>query len=125
MARSRAPPACAGRPMSERAIIALGIALFLAGVCFPFWRNAAAPPRPLVLPLPAGERQCVAPVAYMRASHGDLLLEWRDRVVRSGERVFTAPDGRVRELSLVRTCLDCHEKEIGRASCRERVEISG
>src|ERR1035441_5674480 len=99
MARSRAPPTCAGRHMSERGIIAAAIALFLAGACFPFWRNAAVPPRPLVLPLPlpAGERQCVAPVAYMRTSHGDLLLEWRDRVVRSGERVFTAPDGRVRE----------------------------
>jgi len=75
--------------MSERGIIAARIALFLAGACFPFWRNAAAPPRPLALRLPAGERECVAPVAYMRASHGDLLLAWRDRVVRSGERVFT------------------------------------
>ena len=111
--------------MSERGIIAAGIALFLAGAFFPFWRNAAAPPRPLVLPLPAGERQCVAPVDYMRASHGDLLLAWRDRVVRSGERVFTAPDGRVRELSLVRTCLGCHQKAEFCDRCHQYAGVQG
>ena len=110
--------------MSERAIIATGIALFLAAACFPFWRNAAAPPRPLDLRLPAGERECIAPVAYMRASHGDLLLAWRDRVVRSGERVFTAPDGRVRELSLTRTCLGCHEKAAFCDRCHDYVAVA-
>ena len=81
-------------------------------------------PRPRKLPLPAGERQCVAPVAYMRTSHGDLLLEWRDRVVRAGERVFTAPDGRVRELSLVRTCLACHQKAEFCDRCHQYVAVA-
>src|ERR1017187_3917267 len=72
--------------MSERAIIAASLGFFLAGACFPFWRNAARPPRPLDLRLPQGQRECVAPVDYMRTSHGDLLEDWRDRVVRSGER---------------------------------------
>ena len=109
--------------MSERGIIAAGIALFLAGACFPFWRNAVAPPRPLDLRLPQGQHECVAPVAYMRTSHGDLLEDWRDRVVRSGERVFSAPDGRVRELSLVRTCLDCHEKAGFCDRCHQYVAV--
>jgi hypothetical protein len=110
--------------MSERAIIAASLALFLAGASFPFLRNAVAPPRPLDLRLPQVERQCVRPVAYMRTSHGDLLLAWRDRVVRSGERVFTAPDGRVRELSLVRTCLDCHEKAGFCDRCHQYVAVA-
>ena len=110
--------------MSERAIIAASLALFLAGASFPFLRNAARPPRPLDLRLPQVERRCVRPVAYMRTSHGDLLLAWRDRVVRSGERVFTAPDGRVRELSLVRTCLDCHEKAGFCDRCHQYVAVA-
>ncbi|MGD0872139.1 MAG: sulfate reduction electron transfer complex DsrMKJOP subunit DsrJ [Bryobacteraceae bacterium] len=110
--------------MSERAIIAAGIALFLAGAGFPFWRNAVELPRPLELRLPQGQRECVRPVAYMRTSHGDLLEDWRDRVVRSGERFFTAPDGRVRELSLVRTCLDCHEKAGFCDRCHQYVAVA-
>ncbi|MGA2149105.1 MAG: sulfate reduction electron transfer complex DsrMKJOP subunit DsrJ [Bryobacteraceae bacterium] len=109
--------------MTERTIVAAGIALFLAGSSFPLWRNALAPPRQLSLNLPANERQCVAPLPYMRASHGDLLLSWRDRVVRSGERFFTAPNGRVREMSLVRTCLDCHEKAAFCDRCHDYVAV--
>ena len=60
----------------------------------------------------------------MRTSHGDLLLAWRDRVVRSGERVFTAPDGRVRELSLVRTCLGCHQKAEFCDRCHQYVAVA-
>ena len=110
--------------MSERGIMAAGIALFLAGTCFPFLRNAASPPRPLELKLPASERECVAPVAYMRSSHGELLLAWRDRVVRSGERDFTAPGGHIREMSLVRTCLGCHEKRAFCDRCHQYVAIA-
>jgi hypothetical protein len=110
--------------MSERAIIAASLALFLAGASFPFWRNAARPPRPLDLRLPQGRKECVAPLDYMRTSHGDLLEDWRDRVVHSGERVFTAPDGRVREMSLVRTCLDCHEKAGFCDRCHQYVAVA-
>lgn len=110
--------------MSERAIIAAGIALFLVGAGFPFWHNALVPPRPPALRLPLAETQCVAPVAYMRVSHGDLLLAWRDRVVRGGERVFTASDGRVRELSLVHTCLECHEKSEFCDRCHQFVAVA-
>jgi len=59
----------------------------------------------------------------MGPSHGDLLPAWRHRVVRSGERVFTAPDGRVRELSLTRTCLGCHEKAAFCDRCHDYVAI--
>ena len=110
--------------MTERLIVAAGVAVFLAGSSFPFWRNALVPPPQLALKLPTNARQCVAPVDYMRASHGDLLLSWRDRVVRSGERTFTAPDGRVRELSLVRTCLDCHEKAAFCDKCHQYVAVA-
>jgi hypothetical protein len=110
--------------MSERGIVAAGIALFLAGACFPFWRSAVSPPRPLDMRLPSGERECVAPLAYMRPSHGDLLLEWRDRAVRRNVRTFTMPDGQVRDISLTRTCLSCHEKAGFCDRCHQYVAVS-
>jgi hypothetical protein len=110
--------------MSERPIIAAAVVVFVAGAGFPFWFNAVRPPRPLDLRLPGGERECVAPVAYMRTSHQDLLLQWRDRVVRHGVHTFKAADGRVRELSLTRTCLDCHEKAGFCDRCHEYVAVA-
>lgn len=57
------------------------------------------------------KRECVADSAYMRASHMDLLNEWRDLVVRSGERVHTAPSGRKFEMSLSNECMFCHRNK--------------
>ena len=37
-----------------------------------------------------------------------LLNQWRDSVVRNGERVYVADDGTKYNMSLTKTCLDCH-----------------
>ncbi len=52
---------------------------------------------------------CVAPRDFMRASHMQLLVSWRDDVVRRNERVFVAYDGHRYEKNLLSTCLGCHE----------------
>ncbi len=62
------------------------------------------------LKLPASARECVAPISYMKTSHMKLLNEWRDQAVRSGNRTFTAYNGRTYAISLTATCLQqCHE----------------
>ena len=38
---------------------------------------------------------CVADTAYMRSSHMHLLDDWRQTVVRDGERYMTTSDGKV------------------------------
>jgi len=38
----------------------------------------------------------------------DLLNQWRDDVVRKGERYYQAFDGTTHEMSLTRNCLGCH-----------------
>jgi hypothetical protein len=48
------------------------------------------------------------PVEYMRTSHMDLLIDWRDRVVRENVRTWSAPDGRTHPIGLTGTCLRCH-----------------
>ena len=100
--------------MSDKAKIFAGLAIFFGIVAFPVWYNAAAGSgsyRPEIVvktKSTAGRDSCVMPVEYMRTSHMQLLKEWRETVVRNGDRTFVSPDGRHFERSLSGTCLDCH-----------------
>jgi hypothetical protein len=96
--------------MRDRGPIAAGLVFFLALVTFPFWYNAAvgATGTPPELPRPEGEVNCVAPTDYMRMAHMDLLIDWREQVVRTGARSYVAFDGRTHIVSLTNTCLGCH-----------------
>ncbi len=99
--------------MRDRAAIWFGLAVFLALFTFPFWRDlsAAATTRGPEPVLPAREKQCVAPLAYMKTSHMTLLLDWRDEVVRRDGRTFAAYNGRTYTMNLTSTCLSqCHAK---------------
>jgi hypothetical protein len=98
--------------MYDAGKIIAGLVVFLVLVTSPLWYNAVfattvAPPK-LVLPT-NGSTRCVEDTATMRASHMDLLNQWRDEVVRHDERVFVSPlDGVRYDKSLTRTCLGCH-----------------
>lgn len=52
--------------------------------------------------------QCVEKKIFMRANHMQLLDEWRDSVVRKGNRLYKASDGKNYVMSLQNTCLNCH-----------------
>jgi hypothetical protein len=82
-------------------------------ISFPLWYNAASGRgsyRP-VLDVGTQEKQCVEPATYMRASHMRMLDEWRNAVVREGDRLYAASDGKEYNMSLTRTCLKCHAKK--------------
>lgn len=51
---------------------------------------------------------CVEPVDTMRAEHMALLLEWRDGVIREGDRSTVEINGQPYAKSLTKTCLQCH-----------------
>jgi hypothetical protein len=97
--------------MRDRGIIWSALAIFVALITLPVWHNLGASvtgkgPTPV---LPAKEKQCVAPTAYMKSSHMRLLLDWRENVVRGNTREFVTPDGRHFNMSLTSTCLkQCH-----------------
>lgn len=98
--------------MYNGGLITAGLALFLVLVTLPFWYNvtmgeSAARPE-LEMPDPKQHPKCVAPLEQMRSSHMDILDNWRNSVVRDGERFYTAADGTKYEMSLTKTCLDCH-----------------
>ena len=97
--------------MRDRVLIAIGLLLFVAMVTFPVWHAAyakttSAGPK---LKLPEQQKTCVAPVAFMRASHMKLLIEWREGAVRDGRLNYAAYDGKKYPVNLSRTCLgECH-----------------
>ena len=98
--------------MRDRPLIFSGLLVFLVLITFPIWYNLvmgrrSEPPKP-VLPDPKIAKQCVAATSYMRGSHMEMLITWRDHVARKNERVFSAADGKTYTMSLTKTCMKCH-----------------
>lgn len=98
--------------MHDRWKVLVGIGVFLVTVGSPWWLSAFGEPqhRPKLV-LPAADRPCVEPAEFMRAHHMELLLEWREAVVREGRRTYVASDGREHRMSLTGTCMGCHSKK--------------
>jgi len=100
--------------MNDTGKILGGLIIFLLLVTSPMWYNLATGkgktgPDPVIAP--GAGSTCVAETEYMRAYHMDLLNEWRDDVVRKGDRVWHAPDGKEYDKSLSRTCMNCHSNK--------------
>ncbi len=95
--------------MHNTGSVIVGVLIFLALVTFPIWYNAASETSDFKpeLEKAIGE-QCVRDTEYMVGNHMDLLNQWREEVVRGGDRFFVDASGTRREKSLSNTCLDCH-----------------
>jgi hypothetical protein len=99
--------------MYDAGKIITGLIVFLALITFPIWYNqasGAAITKPQ-LKIDTEAKECVAPTEYMRESHLELLNEWRDLVVRDGNRVYVAFNGVKHEMSLSNTCMKCHSNK--------------
>lgn len=99
--------------MRDKGRIYLGLIVFLVLVTVPIWFNLFAggeSERPELV-LPEGETACILPTEFMREDHMNLVMDWRDEVVRSGDRIFAADDGRRYYKSLTATCLGCHDQK--------------
>lgn len=97
--------------MRDRPLILTGLLAFVWLFTLPVWHAYAGKSSSTApdVKLPVKEKQCVAPTAYMRDAHMQLLIDWRDDVVRNDHRQFTAFNGKVYDKSLTRTCLaQCH-----------------
>ncbi len=100
--------------MKDKNKILAGLAVFIAAITFPFWYNMgkAAPAPEVELTAKAkAAKVCVMPTAYMKAEHMQLLDVWRHNVVRNGERAFVNAEGKLFDISLSNTCLDCHSNK--------------
>lgn len=96
--------------MYNKGTILSGLVIFVLFVTSPFWFNAfstaSTVPKP-ELP-PGGEKVCVESAAEMRASHMQMLNEWRDDVLRNGNRVAVNVGGKEYRKGLQTTCMQCH-----------------
>ncbi len=99
--------------------IIIGLLIFVGLVALPFilsGEKATAKPDPKVdtpeiLKMPEQERKCVESTAFMKREHMKMLNEWRDWVVRDGNTIFTASDGKEYVMSLQNTCMRCHSNK--------------
>jgi hypothetical protein len=115
--------------MKDKPLIVVGLIVGIALLTFPLWYpkasgSAVPPPK---LKVPEGKK-CVEDGEYMRAHHMELLDQWRDDVVREGKKTYKSKDGTTHEMSLTRTCLDCHAEvpDAESVSCEaDRPEGSG
>lgn len=95
--------------MYDARAILIGLLIFAAIAVFPFWFSfTSGDSEPPDLPLPTKAAKCIESKEYMRAQHMDLLNQWRDAVVREGQRVYVSTSGERFQMSLTNTCLDCH-----------------
>jgi hypothetical protein len=115
--------------MRDRGLIYAGLLLFLAMATFPitvrlFFGKGSKSPE---LQMPAIEKNCVAPTPYMKSSHMQLLLDWRENRVRREVRTYTAFDGRSYDVALTGTCLSrCHKSKADFCDrCHNYVGVQG
>ena len=99
--------------MHDKPFVLGGLLVLLALLTFPIWYNRAAgtTSKGPQLVRPAGEKYCVAPVDYMKNYHMELLVQWRDQVVREGKRTWVAFNGASYQMNLTGTCLRCHNNK--------------
>ena len=98
--------------MYDSGKITFGIIIFIVIFTSPFWFNIAIgnpdyKPEP-VFPQKENQKECVAAKDYMRLNHMSILNDWRYEVVRTVKVDFKSASGKVFDMSLTNTCLNCH-----------------
>ena len=112
--------------MYHKPYVTLGIIVFLIIVTAPSWLNTAGKGFEDIRPLlekPKGDH-CVEDTKWMSANHMELLKEFREMAIRSGERVMAYKSktyGTYYNASL-NTCFECHDYEKFCRKCHEYTE---
>jgi len=99
--------------MYDAGKIISGLLIFVCLILFPSLYTAVSGkvgyvPKPKVI---GEEKKCIESTPYMRTQHTDLLIEWRDSVVRRGLRTYTASEGKKYTMGLTETCMKCHSNK--------------
>jgi hypothetical protein len=98
--------------------IIIGIIIFIGIATFPFLYDigkASVPPPEPKIDTPEiqkmAEKKCIEDKLFMRAEHMVMLNDWRDLVVRDGNRLYIATNGKEYAMSLQNTCMKCHSNK--------------
>lgn len=112
--------------MHDAGKIIPGLIVFVGLVTAPIWYNVAAGHEAAApeIEKPLNATQCVEDTDTMRRQHMSVLNQWRDDVVRRGDRVFVSSDGHHYEKSLTRTCLGCHQSKANSCDrCHDYLDV--
>jgi hypothetical protein len=112
--------------------IIIGIIIFIGIATFPILYDigkASVPPPEPKIDTPEiqkmAEKKCIEPKSYMKTEHMVMLNDWRDSVVRDGNRIYIASDGKEYAMSLQNTCMKCHSnKKKFCDECHNYVEVT-
>jgi len=97
--------------------ILLGLIIFVALFASPFYLNMGKATAKLELKIDTPEiqkladKKCVEPKEFMRAEHMQILNNWRDAVVRNGDRDQIIISGQKYDKSLQNGCMKCHSNK--------------
>jgi len=99
--------------MYDSGKIITGLIIFVGLFTAPVWYNLiegkAAMNKPsLSLPNNENQNECVAGTETMIADHMIILNTWRNDVVRNGKRNYYNQNHKIFEMSLTKTCFNCH-----------------
>ena len=81
------------KKLFDRNKVIAGLVIFVVMITIPLWQNlgktVAAPApsldTPVIKKLAEKDKKCVMPTEWMRANHMQMLVDWRDNVVRTKE----------------------------------------
>jgi hypothetical protein len=97
--------------------IITGLVIFFFLVTIPFLVNigkATPKPEPKIdTPViqQMAVKKCIESKEEMKTAHMQMLNSWRDWVVRDGDRIYVASDGKHYNMSLQNTCMKCHSNK--------------
>lgn len=99
--------------MYDAGKIIIGVIIFLGLLTSPIWYTtvrgkATYRPEPKIV---SQEKQCIEPTPFMRTQHMTLLNNWRNSVVRQVSTLYRTADGKTYDMSLTRTCMNCHSNK--------------
>jgi len=98
--------------------IIIGLIIFVGIATFPFLYDvgkASIPPPDPKIDTPEIQKmavkKCVESKSFMKAEHMVMINDWRDAVVREGNRLYTSTGGQQYAMSLQNTCMKCHSNK--------------
>ena len=94
--------------MYDSGKIITGLVIFFILLLFPVWYQvgkASNIPDPQLTETAKKAGKCVEEKEFMKTQHMKMLDQWRNEVVRDGERYYTSTEGKMYNKSLQVTCL--------------------
>ena len=98
--------------------VIIGIIIFIGIATFPILYDtgkASVPPPEPKIDTPEiqkmVDKKCIESKSFMKTEHMVMLNDWRDSVVRDGNRLYIATNGKEYAMSLQNTCMKCHSNK--------------